>query len=157
MCWSRFAIFLISVGLSNSIPCSLLLIKWWFFNLPVNQTVNYLCKNLVFINWLFHCIYVLGLRGVCSNPSNPPSYGPGVLWNLDICWWILIHNKPFLVCLNMLTHSLSTIICCVTNLIYTRNTCTQQPLACFSFFFQDIQGNILRMQIFAFPPLFKIQ
>ena len=31
---------------------------------------------------------------------------------------------------------------------YTRNTCTQQPLA---------QGNYLRMQIFAFSPLFKKQ
>ena len=39
---------------------------------------------------------------------------------------------------------------------YTRNMCTQEPLARFTVcLFWNIQGNDLRMQIFPFPPTFQ--
>ena len=40
--------------------------------------------------------------------------------------------------------------------LQNRNTCTN-PRRFIFFLFQNIQGNVLRMQIFAFPPLFKKQ
>ena len=42
----------------------------------MNRNVNYLYKRSGLLTELFHFIYVLGLRGVPTNPSNSPSYGP---------------------------------------------------------------------------------
>ena len=58
---------------------------------------NGLCKVADLSN---HC------KEVIEHARNEPFLEPckRVLWNLDICWWILIHNKPFLVRLSMLTH-----------------------------------------------------